>query len=132
MKILTPNKLLTRLSILLEQIKAEKIHRNKKIKSNKYYIFCISIIKSQKSLQQFNQVIAIMKENMIVTRDPKTFCFSFDWLRYVDVNLKHEIEFIISNNEYLAENTLKTEIEQFLLKFKHGKDIHEHGKQQNE
>ena len=36
-----------------------------------------------------------MEKNMIVIRDPKTFCFNFDWPKYVDENLKHEIEFII-------------------------------------
>ena len=36
---------------------------------------------------------------MIVIRDPKTFCFSFDWPKYVDENLNHEIEFIIKSNE---------------------------------
>ena len=32
---------------------------------------------------------------MIVTRDPKTFCFNFDWPKHSDDNLKDEIEFII-------------------------------------
>ena len=44
---------------------------------------------------------------MIVIRDPKTFCFNFDWLKYVDESLKHEIEFIIKSNESLAENEIK-------------------------
>ena len=35
-----------------------------------------------------------MEKNMIV-RDPKTFYFHFDWPKYVDENLKHEIEFVI-------------------------------------
>ena len=26
----------------------------------------------------------IMKENIIVIRDPKTFCFNFDWPKDVD------------------------------------------------
>ena len=73
-----------------------------------------------------------MEENMIVIRDPKTFYFNFDWPKYVDEYLKHEIEFIIKSNESLAENNIKIEIEQLLLKDKHGNDIHEHGKQQNE
>ena len=46
---------------------------------------------TEKSLQQFNQVIIIMEENMIVIKDPKNFCFNFDWLKYVDENLRHEI-----------------------------------------
>ena len=45
-----------------------------------------------------------MEENMIVIRDPKTFCFNFDWLKDVNENLKHETEFIIKNNQSLAEN----------------------------
>ena len=69
---------------------------------------------------------------MIVIRDPKTFCFNFDWPKDVDENLKHEIEFIIKSNESLAQNKLKNETEQLLSKYKYGNSIHEHGKQQNE
>ena len=29
---------------------------------------------------------------MTVIRDPKTFCFNFDWLQNADENLIHEIE----------------------------------------
>ena len=35
-------------------------------------------------------------------------------------------------NESLAENKIKNEIEQLLLKYKHGNNIHEYEKQQNE
>ena len=72
-----------------------------------------------------------MEENMIVIRDPKTFCFNFDWPKDVEENLKYEMEFVIKNSESLAENKIKNEIEQLLLKYKHGNNIHEHGKQQN-
>ena len=48
-----------------------------------------------------------MEENMIMTRDPKTFCFNFDLTKNVDKNLKGKIEFIIKNNESLAENKNK-------------------------
>ena len=67
---------------------------------------------------------------MIVIRGTKTFCFNFDWPKYVDENLKHEIEFIKKGNEPLAENKIKNEIEQLLLKYKHGNNIHERAKQQ--
>ena len=40
---------------------------------------------------------------MIAIKNPKTFCFNFDWPRDVDKNLKHEIEFIVKSNEFLAE-----------------------------
>ena len=75
--------------------------------SDKYYIFCISIITSLKSLKQLNEVIIIMEENMIVITDSKTFCFNFHLSKYFDENLKHEIEFIIKSNESLAENKIK-------------------------
>ena len=51
----------------------------------------------------------------------------------VNENLKREIEFIIKGNESLAEKIIKkNEIEQLLLKYKDGNNIHEHRKQQNE
>ena len=73
-----------------------------------------------------------MEENMIVIRDLKTFCFSFDWPKNIDENLKYEIEFIIKSNESLAENKIKNEIEQLLLKYKHENNNHEYRNQQNE
>ena len=73
-----------------------------------------------------------MEGNMVVIRDPKTFCFNFDWPKNVDENLKHEIEFVIKSNESLAENKIKNEIDQLLLKYKHRKNIHEHRKGENE
>ena len=69
---------------------------------------------------------------MIVIRDPKTFCFNFDQPKDVDENLKHKIEFIIQSNESLTENKIKNKIQQLFLKYKHGNNIHELGKQQNE
>ena len=56
-----------------------------------------------------------MEENVIVIRDPKTFCFNFDWPKHVDENSKHKIEFIKSN-ESLAGNKIKSEFEQLFLK----------------
>ena len=41
-------------------------------------------------------------------------------------------KFIIKINEHLAENKIKNETEKLLLKYKHGNNFHEHGKQQNE
>ena len=46
LKMLTPNKQLTRLSILLAQVKATNNSNNLKLKLGKYYIFRISIAKS--------------------------------------------------------------------------------------
>ena len=72
-----------------------------------------------------------MEENIVVIRDPKTFCFNFDIPKHVDKNLKREIGCIIKINESLVENKIRNNIEQLLLKYKHGNNIHEHRKQQN-
>ena len=55
LKIMTPNKLLTRFPILLAQTKT----RNNSFK-----------LKNE---------ISIIVKNMIMKREPKTFCFDFDW-----------------------------------------------------
>ena len=70
--------------------------------------------------------------NMVVIRDPKIFCFNFDWSKYVDEDLKHETEFIIKANQVLAEDKIKDETEQLLLKYNHGNNFYKHRKQQNE
>ena len=44
---------------------------------------------------------------MIVIRDPKIFCFNFDFLRDIDENLKCQIEFFIKSYESLAENKIR-------------------------
>ena len=73
-----------------------------------------------------------MEENMIVIRDPKTFCFNFDCPKDVDDYLKHKIEFAIKINESLPQNKIKNVTEQLLLKNKHGNNIHEYRKKLNE
>ena len=73
-----------------------------------------------------------MEENMIVIRNPKTFCLNFDWPKDVDENFKHTIELIIKSNESLTEDEIKKKIEQLLLKYKHRNNIDEREKQQNE
>ena len=65
---------------------------------------------------------------MIVIRDPKTFCFNFDWPKDVGENMKYEIEAIRKSNESLAENKIKNKTEQLLLKYKDG---YKQRKQQN-
>ena len=46
-------------------------------------------------------------------------------------NLEHKIEFLIKSSKSLAENKIKNDIEQLLLKDKHeNNNIHEHRKQQ--
>ena len=48
-----------------------------------------------------------MEENVIVIRDPKSFCFNFDFSKDVDENLVRQIEFIIKSKESLAEKKIK-------------------------
>ena len=103
LKIFTLNKLLTKLPILLAQIKAE----NNSYKLKNEIIQMLYLLHqhnkiTKKGLRQFNQVIIIMEENLIVITDPEVFWLNFDWPKYFDKNLKHEIEFIIKSNESLA------------------------------
>ena len=69
-----------------------------------------------------------IEDNMLVIiTEPKII--RFDLLKDVSKNLKHEIHSIIKHNEYLAENTIKHEIDQLLSKYKYGNNIHELAKQ---
>ena len=55
------------------------------------------------------------------------FCFNFDLPKEVDESLKPEdFEFTIESNESLAEFIIKNEIEQLLLKYMLGNNVHEH------
>ena len=56
-------------------------------------------------------------------RDPKSFCFNFDFHKDTNENLKPAIEFIIKSNEYLK---------QLLSKYKNENNFNEHIKQQGE
>ena len=96
LKNLTPNKLLTRLWILVAQIKAR--NNSYKLKNEIRQILYI-FYQHNKSLKKCNRVIIIMEESMILITDPKTFCFNFDCPKCVDENLKHEIEFTIKSME---------------------------------
>ena len=64
---------------------------------------------------------------LVITTEPKTF-YS-DLPKNVDNNLKQEIYSIIKHNELLAERTIKNKVRQALSKYKHGNNIHKHGKQ---
>ena len=70
-----------------------------------------------------------MGKNVAVIREPKT---RIDVTKRCYKNLKYEIEFIIKHNESLIENKMKNEVRKLLFKYKHGNDIQEHRKQQNE
>ena len=40
----------------------------------------------------YNKVIVIMEQSMLVIRDPKNVCFNLDQPKDIDENLKHQIE----------------------------------------
>ena len=42
------------------------------------------------------------------------------------------MEFIIKSNDLLAENKIKNKMKQVLSKYKHGNNVHEQEKQQNQ
>ena len=67
---------------------------------------------------------------LIITTEPKNFCLNLP--KVADDNVEQEIDCFIKNNELLAEHTIKNELRQILSKYKHGNDIHEHGKNQTE
>ena len=52
----------------------------------------------------------------------------FDLPKDVNKNLKHEIDFIIKHNEFLAKHRIKNKISQSWSN-KHGNNIHKHGKE---
>ena len=122
---MTPNKLLTRLPILSAQI--ETGHNSYKLKNEIRQILYL--------LCQHNKITKNVYNNhgrkYDCNKRSQNVCFSFDWPKDVDKNLKHKIEFIIKSNKSLAENKTKNDIEKFFLKYKHGNNVHEHGKQQN-
>ena len=101
-QILTPNKLLTRLKMLLAQIKAG--NNSYKLKNEIRQILHLLYQYNGITKKVYNNLIKsiiimeeniMMEVNMIVVRDPKPFCFNFDWPKDIDENFKHEIEFII-------------------------------------
>ena len=114
--------------ILLAQTKAG--NNSKKLKNEIKQILYLLYQRNKITKKVYNNLIR--EEMTIVIIDRKTFCFKFDLPKDVNENLIHEIEFIINGNESLTENKMKNKIEQLLLKYKDGNNIHEHGKQKNE
>ena len=65
-------------------------------------------------------------KKLVITTEPKAIHFHLS--KNVDNNLKHETDLIIKHNDLLAVHTIKNKIRQLLSKYKHGNNIHEHGK----
>ena len=89
LKILTLSKLLTRLPILLAQIKVRNISCKLKneIRQILYLLYdLIKLLKKFNQVQKFNQVDNGRKHGFI--REPETFCFDFDWPKDVEMMLR--------------------------------------------
>ena len=90
-------------------------------------------MKSQKkTLQQFNQFIIIMEVHIGDKKNcdnNRTKSFHFDLPKDTGKNLKHEIDSVIRHNELLAEQRIKSKMNQLSSKYKQGNVIHEQGKQ---
>ena len=67
---------------------------------------------------------------LVMATDSKTV--HFDLPKDDGISLKYEIYFIVTCNEFSAENKLKNKIRQLMPKYKHENDIHEHRKQKNQ
>ena len=71
--------------------------------------------------------VRVEDKKLAITVEPKTI--QIDLPKDVGNILKHEIDFIIKQNEFLAEHLIKNEVSRLLLKYKHENDIHKHRKQ---
>ena len=74
-------------------------------------------------MQHFNKVIItkvvhINDNKLLIITEPKTIYFDLN--QDVVHNLKQEIGFIIMQNDFLADHTIKNEISRILSKPKHG------------
>ena len=65
-------------------------------------------------------------DNKLVITRAKTFNFHFHLAGNVDKNLRHEIDFIIKQNGFLAEQKIKSEIDQLLYKCKQVNEFNEY------
>ena len=91
------------------------------MKSDKYYIFCISTIKSSKMFITISSRRYKNGRKYGYDKRSKNFSFWFWLVLSVGQTLKHKIEFIIEINESLAETKIKNENEQLLSKYRHEK-----------
>ena len=64
---------------------------------------------------------------LVIITEGKTICY--DLFINVDNSLKDEISSVIKRNEFTAVHRMKNNYSQLLSKYKHGNDIHKHGKQ---
>ena len=68
---------------------------------------------------------AHMKNNKLVIMTKRKTHFVLS--KNVGKNLKHEIDTVTKNIEFLTNYTIKNVISRLLLKYNKGKEVHEHG-----
>ena len=107
LKILTLNKLLLKLPILLAQIKAG-YNSKKLINKIRQIVYLFDQHNTHKNTSTtINQVIIIIEvhihDNKLLIMEPKTFPFPFGLSKEGDKNLQYEVDYIINHNGFLAE-----------------------------
>ena len=68
--------------------------------------------------------MCIDDNKLVEITDSKNFHFYFDLPKDIDRNLKHEIDYIIKQNGFLAEQRIKNKTDRLFSKYKHGNYIH--------
>ena len=71
--------------------------------------------------------VKIEDNKLVIITESKTI--HIDLPKDVGNELRHEIDSIMKHLEFLANHTIKNEVCCLLFRYKHEKDIHEHGKQ---
>ena len=71
--------------------------------------------------------VIIKNNKLVIITVPKST--HLDLPKDIGNNFKHEIDFIIKHNKFVAGYTIKNKISRLLPKYKHINDIHELGKQ---
>ena len=64
---------------------------------------------------------------LVIIAEPRSICFNL--INKIDNSIKHEPNYVINDNGYLAEQKIKSKIDHFLYKYKHGSYIYDHRKE---
>ena len=64
---------------------------------------------------------------LVIIAEPRSICFNL--INKTDNSLKHEINYVIKDKGYLAEQKIKSKIGHFLYKYKHGNHIYDQRKE---
>ena len=134
-KILTLNKMLTRLPVLLAQVQVA--NNSYKVKNEiRQILYLLYQHNSQNILQQLNQII-IMMELIIINKKLHIIMLPWNVNFYLSGEFRltsdiyNRIKFIAKKWENFATFAIKDEITHMVHQYRHGDDIQEHRKQRN-